>query len=129
VDFRETFFGGLWVVAFVVPLGVAARVFLELRILWAAALAFSVSLIALGVVVGALERRDRKRMRDIEHGLTSPPPRPRFSWRSVTPAALVRRVRADLDAVNIDDRALEDELEPLYEHGNKMDNGFSGGWR
>jgi hypothetical protein len=29
----------------------------------------------------------------------------------------------------LDDSALEDELGPLYEHGNKMDNGWSGGWR
>jgi hypothetical protein len=41
----------------------------------------------------------------------------------------VRRIAADLDAVNVDDTALEDELEPLYQHGNKMDNGWSAGWR
>jgi hypothetical protein len=28
-----------------------------------------------------------------------------------------------LDEVVVDDTALEDELEPLYEHGNKMDSG------
>jgi hypothetical protein len=37
------------------------------------------------------------------------------------------RIRRSLDAVIVDDTELEDELEPLYEHGNKMDNGFWGG--
>jgi hypothetical protein len=129
VDFRDTFFGGLWVVLILVPAGVAGNVFLNLGIGWAAGLAVLVDTVGFCLVVGALERRDRKLLREIEKGIVSPPLRPKFHWRSVTPAALVRRIRADLDAINIDDTALEDELEPLYQHGNKMDNGWSGGWR
>ena len=129
VDFRDTFFGGLWVVLIFVPSGVAASVFLQLGIGWAAGVAFLVGGLGGGLAVGALERRDRKLLRELEKGIVSPPPRPSFHWKSITPAALVFRMGADLDALNVDDSALEDELEPLYEHGNKMDNGFSGGWR
>jgi len=36
------------------------------------------------------------------------------------------RMRRSLEAVTVDDTELEDELERLYEHGNKMDSGFWG---
>jgi hypothetical protein len=36
---------------------------------------------------------------------------------------VVRRANRRLDEVNVDDTELEDELEPLYAHGNKMDSG------
>ena len=129
VDSRDAFVGGLWVLLVIVPVGVAGSVFLRLRIVWAAGLAALVLVAVLILVVSELERRDRKLLREIEKGIVPPPPRPEFHWRSVTPAAVVRRLRADLDAINVDDTALEDELEPLYRHGNEMENGWSGGWR
>jgi hypothetical protein len=39
---------------------------------------------------------------------------------------IVQRATRRLDEVNVDDTELEDELEPLYEHGNKMDSGAFG---
>lgn len=129
MDLREAFFGSLWVVAMLVPVGVAGSVFLQLGILWAAGPAVLVAVVSLGLVASVLARRDRKAARQREQGIVSALPEYQFHWRSVTPAALIRRLGADLDEINVDDTALEDELEPLYEHGNKMDNGFSGGWR
>jgi hypothetical protein len=44
---------------------------------------------------------------------------------------LIKRIlgplRRRLDEVTVDDTQLEDEQEPLYAHGNKMDSGSFGG--
>jgi hypothetical protein len=42
----------------------------------------------------------------------------------LTPRRILQGVLAAFDRLNVDDTELEDALEPLYEHGNKMDNGF-----
>jgi len=44
----------------------------------------------------------------------------------VSSLRLLTRMRRRLDAVTVDDAALEDELEPLYKHGNRL---FRGGGR
>lgn len=61
MDFRDAFFGGLWVVLILVPAGVAGKVFLDLGIGWAAGLAVLVDGVGGGTAGGIEQLHTRSR--------------------------------------------------------------------
>ena len=93
-------------------------------------LAAGLALLAASLVLVCFAIRGQTRKKHRERSRPSAAPsdgsRSRAGQRRLGTVRPLRRMSRALDAVIVDDTELEDELEPLYEHGNKMDSGFFG---
>jgi hypothetical protein len=93
-------------------------------------LAAGLALLAAALVLVCFTLRDQTRRKRHERsrpsGAKSGGSRSRRGHSFLGSVRPLRRMSRALDAVIVDDTELEDDLEPLYEHGNKMDNGFWG---
>jgi hypothetical protein len=117
VDVNDALHGGSWFLFVLVAIGAACQLFTALGIAWAAGLAFIVDFLALLTFVAVLERHADHMWRQYGDHVTERPPKRQLHWRLLTPGSVYQRVRAHLDALNIDDSELEDALDSLCRPG------------